>query len=385
MLWIFYIYFAILVNSVYLFGKNNVMIDKTAVFIHRTALRPYISNGLHSNKMKRNYMDINKLCEERVLLAGEAEKEKETLACINKEIKKRKDYIRSLHLLEENRYDNAQARKQYAGLLHLLKKFEVDVENLPESFQKQTRSVQDASRGLEFGQKGEDRAAEAMALLGNRVLCLQNLRLKYDNLDIEHDLVIIAPTGVFSVEVKNKRHNGIISEKGILKSGSHSENLIEQIRRHTNSLSRHLEEIYKKQPQMKKKLKVYPIILWANDRSNVKDHFREVPVCYINRLEYEIFKTDKYTARLSRKEMEDISSRLKKRKQQNRLYPLCVDRDYLEELTEYCLTGLKQQMEDTTRRLRIHEYDIRVLDKKIQQKEKGFFAKIGELFSKDAI
>ena len=35
-------------------------------------------------------MDINKLCEERVLLAGEAEKEKETLACINKEIKKRK-------------------------------------------------------------------------------------------------------------------------------------------------------------------------------------------------------------------------------------------------------------------------------------------------------
>ena len=96
------------------------MIDKTAVFIHRTALRPYISNGLHSNKMKRNYMDINKLCEERVLLAGEAEKEKETLACINKEIKKRKDYIRSLHLLEENRYDNAQARKQYAGLLHLL-------------------------------------------------------------------------------------------------------------------------------------------------------------------------------------------------------------------------------------------------------------------------
>ncbi len=42
-------------------------------------------------------------------------------------------------------------------------------------------------------------------------------------------------------------------------------------------------------------------------------------------------------------------------------------------------------MEDTTRRLRIHEYDIRVLDKKIQQKEKGFFAKIGELFSKDAI
>ena len=69
--------------------------------------------------MKRNYMDINRLSEERFLLAGEAEKEKETLAGIIREIKKRKDYIRGLHLLEESRYDNAQARKQYSGLLHL--------------------------------------------------------------------------------------------------------------------------------------------------------------------------------------------------------------------------------------------------------------------------
>lgn len=330
-------------------------------------------------------MDINKLCEERSLLTKEAEKERDTLAGINKEIKKRKDYIRSLHLLEENRYDNAQAQKQYNGLLHLLKKYQIEMEDLPESFRQMTRAVQDASRGLEFGQKGEDRAAEAIELLGSRVLSLQNLRLKYNNLDIEHDLVIIAPTGIFSVEVKNKRHNGTISEKGILKSGAHSENLIEQIRRHTNSLSRHLEDIYKKQPQMKKKLKVYPIILWANDRSNVKDHFREVPVCYINRLEYEIFKKDKYTAHLSRNEMEDIRNRLKKKKQQNRLYPLCVDREYLEELTEYCLAELKKEMEDATRRLRINEYDIRVLDKKIQQKEKGLFSRIGELFHRDGI
>lgn len=196
--------------------------------------------------------------------------------------------------------------------MHILKKYQVDMASAPESFQQMSRAVQDANRGLEFGQKGEERAAKAIALLGNRVLSLQNLRLKYNNLDIEHDLVIIAPTGIFSVEVKNKRHNGLISEKGILKSGSHSENLIEQIRRHTNSLSRYMEEIYKKQPQMKKKLKVYPIILWANDHSDVKDHFREVPVCYINRLEYEIFKKDKYTAHLSRSEMEDICTRLKK-------------------------------------------------------------------------
>ena len=83
--------------------------------------------------------------------------------------------------------------------------------------------------------------------------------------------------------------------------------------------------------------------------------------------------------------MEDICSRLKKRKQQNRLYPLCVDKEYLDELTEYCLAELKKEMEDATRRLKIHEYDIRMLDKKIQQKEKGLFSRIGGLFSRNSI
>ena len=87
-------------------------------------------------------MDINKLSEERILMAQEAEKEKETLACINKEIKKRKDYIRSLHLLEESRYDNSQARKQYSGLLRILKKYQVDLEQTSERFQQMTRAIQ---------------------------------------------------------------------------------------------------------------------------------------------------------------------------------------------------------------------------------------------------
>jgi len=49
------------------------------------------------------------------------------------------------------------------------------------------------------------------------------------------------------------------------------------------------------------------------------------------------------------------------------------------------LQDLKKQMEDTTRRLRIDEYDIRTLDKKIQQKGKSILSKIGELFLKDTI
>ena len=93
-------------------------------------------------------MDINKLSEERILMVQEAEKERDTLTCIHKEIKKRKDYIRSLHLLEESRYDNTQARKQYSGLLHLLKKYQIDMEDVSEHFRQMTRSVQDASRGL---------------------------------------------------------------------------------------------------------------------------------------------------------------------------------------------------------------------------------------------
>lgn len=327
-------------------------------------------------------MDISKLSEEKAGLIREIGKEKDALEKTRKELKKRKDYIQSLHLLEEDKYDNEQARTQYNGILHLLKKYHINVEETSEEFQQMTRYVRDANRGLEFGQKGEARAAEAMELLGNKVISIQNLRLKYHDLDIEHDLVIIAPTGVFSVEVKNKRNNGTISEKGILRSGSHSENLIEQIRRHTNSLNRQLDDIYKKQPQLLKKIQVYPIILWANDHSNVKDQFHEVPVCYINRLEYEIFKKDKYKGGLSRKEMEDISSRLQKRRQQNRLYPLRVDRAYLDELTEYCLQDLAKKADETTRQIKICEYDVRMIDRKIRQKETGPLAAIGNFFSR---
>ena len=164
----------------------------------------------------------NRLNEEKDMLLRQIAKEKEALSRINKEIKKRKDHIRSLHLLEQNRYDTEHARQQYNTLLHLLKKYHVNVDTATEEFKKATRSIHDANQGLEFGQKGEKKAAQAIELLGDKVLSLQNLRLKYNNLDIEHDLVIIAPTGVFSVEVKNKRYNGSISEKGIIKSGSHS-------------------------------------------------------------------------------------------------------------------------------------------------------------------
>ena len=73
-------------------------------------------------------MDINKLSEERTLMVQQAEKEKESLADIQKEIKKRKDYIHSLHLLEESKYDNNQARTQYSGLLRILKKYKIDLE-----------------------------------------------------------------------------------------------------------------------------------------------------------------------------------------------------------------------------------------------------------------
>lgn len=78
--------------------------------------------------------------------------------------------------------------------------------------------------------------------------------------------------------------------------------------------------------------------------------------------------------------MEDICSRLKKRRQKNREYPLCVDKQYLEEMTEYCLLDLKKELEDTTRLLKIAEYDLRMLDKKIERRESSLFSKLGSIF-----
>lgn len=40
---------------------------------------------------------------------------------------------------------------------------------------------------------------------------------------------------------------------------------------------------------------------------------------------------------------------------------------------------LKKEIEDTTRQLRIHEYDVRMLDQRIQKKENGLLSWIGSL------
>ena len=61
---------------------------------------------------------------------------------------------------------------------------------------------------LASGLEGEQAAAQVLCRLPDSYSCYQNLRVFYDGKESEMDMVVVGPTGVFIVEVKNQ--NGTI-------------------------------------------------------------------------------------------------------------------------------------------------------------------------------
>lgn len=174
------------------------------------------------------------------------------------------------------------------------------------------------------GLQGEEKLYQATNIIGDRIRILRNIRLRVEELEVEHDMIIIAPTGIFTVEVKNLKGDHEIDEKGILRNTKNkkkkSYNVAGQARRHINNLRRFFETITTRE------LNIYSIIVWANDDSKIINKFKFIPVCYCNTLEYEIFNKE-HPVILSHEEMEDIYKTLMDNVLPEREYPINIDID----------------------------------------------------------
>lgn len=177
----------------------------------------------------------------------------------------------------------------------------------------------------EAGLRGEERLYQATNIIGDRIKILRNIRLRVDNLEVEHDMIIIAPTGIFTIEVKNLKDDHEIDEKGVLRNlkdkRKKSYNVAEQSRRHIHNLKRFFETI------TSYKFNIYSIIVWANDNSKVINNFEFIPVCYCNTLEYEIFNTERFKPVYSNEEIEYIYKILNDNVLPEKAYPINIDID----------------------------------------------------------
>lgn len=274
-------------------------------------------------------------------------------------------------LMEEEGYTQDDAILQYHILLDMINKF---ITNKSErdmllSYEEQ---IQNQLKILESGKKGEELTFQAMELLGSKIRYLTNIRFNYQNIDVEIDLIVIAPTGIFAIEIKNWKHNAILTDKGILESEvdkSKKTDIIAQIRRHSSCLYRILVENEENKEVYNKDLKINSIILWQNIESKITDNFKRVPICCVNELEYEISDNDKYKYSFSDKQIEEIYDFLCSKKQKERRYPLGVGKDFIDKLIECATFERNMELQKEIRELEL------LNNRKAQREHKEYMKK----------
>lgn len=205
--------------------------------------------------------------------------------------------------------------------------------------------IEKRRNSLQAGKKAEKEAVSALKLWNNKVEFLANARFIFEDIDVEEDLIVIASTGVFSIEVKNWKGSAVLNQNGILYSKEnkkYSIDIIKQGNMHCYCL-RCLLEKESAMNEKGAKNHVYPIILWQNNFSDLEDNFKKVPVCCTNTLEDEIMNCSKYEICFSEEDIEKIYSLLLKSKMPERQYPINSD---LETFVDDYSSILKKIIED---------------------------------------
>lgn len=161
---------------------------------------------------------------------------------------------------------------------------------------------------LEPGVYGEDILYNRLKILGNKVRILRNVKYTVaPDFTVEHDMVIISPVGIFSLEIKNWKQDACIDEKGFLVTNEHKMNLVEQVMRHIHNLEQVLEQ------ETSITYNVYPIVVWVNQNAKIKNKFPQMIVCNYNNVEFELFNKDRYSDNYSQEEMNAIYDALKEK------------------------------------------------------------------------
>lgn len=232
------------------------------------------------------------------------------------------------------------------------------------------RDIEEEKSILEAGREGEQETVKALQLIGPRIKYLSNARFIYDDVDAEHDLIVIAKTGIFTIEVKNYSHDAYLNSNGILFYRNRQTDLIQQIRRHQNCLWRILHENSNLMNKITGDCDIHSIILWQNKDSDIEDDFGKVPICCINDLEYEIPDTSKYKGNLSDSDIEKIYHYLHINREKDRRYPLNVPEDFVDLVINGACSQYEINLNKSKQELCKLQEKLQDLLKQIEEKEK---------------
>ncbi len=134
------------------------------------------------------------------------------------------------------------------------------------------------------GLKGERIAKKALKLISfdKNVKILYNVALEDEDVQAEYDAIVITPYGLFVVEVKNWGSEIQISENGILrrKDQEFKYDLPGRMSVKEGLLREYLGELF---PEL-----YQGIVLFSNENANVRDNYKQIPICYGGGIVYSI-------------------------------------------------------------------------------------------------
>lgn len=202
----------------------------------------------------------------------------------------------------------ARARDIMAGIERLA--IEHNLESTPE-FQRLKTNMSDLGHtigSLIKGRTGERNTMKALQLLAldKNVRILYNIVIQNGDVQTEYDAIILAPYGVFAVEVKNYNESMRITESGILEK-------LENPDFQYNLGGRMNCKEYLLRKVLGDSLPAahyHGLLLYANESSRLVDDFRRIQICYRNTVVQDIQAFDTGVAVFSQEQLAEMEKTL---------------------------------------------------------------------------
>lgn len=191
------------------------------------------------------------------------------------------------------------------------------------------------------GMNGERIAKRVLKLIAfdKDVRVLFNIALEDEDVQAEYDAIVIAPYGIFVVEVKNWDAPIVINERGVLQKEDGTDIIYDlpgRMGMKEGLLREYLGDLFTTDYQ--------GIVFFSNERAKVRDEYKKIPLSFGGSIVYDIRAYSKDKPFMSKEQIDKIADRLlansKEQKTINKIDSEAIIDDYatlivmLEEVAE---------------------------------------------------
>lgn len=220
-------------------------------------------------------------------------------------------------VFEKTHADNLKDRDIMIHFSALAKEYGIDESERFLRFKKNMDEMGYTIGSFIKGINGEKIARRALKLLSfdKRIKIIYNLQLEKDDLQAEYDALVIAPYGLFVIEVKNWNSSMTISKSGILTKDDGSGVVYDLPGRMSVKEALLREFLADAFPD-----KYEGILLCSNEKVRITDYYKNIPISYGSGISYEIRRYDHSENYLDEEHIQKIEDVLLKNHKEQKTY-----------------------------------------------------------------